>query len=58
MSWSFQKAEIFCDGEDLVIVEKVKDEEKSYNLSEVLKSLEGVEGLSIKINYDNEIPTE
>lgn len=58
-SISFTKCELyFEENNDVVVVERNKDEEKTYNLLEVLKSLEGVEGLSIKISHDNEIPTE
>lgn len=58
LNMAFTKAEIFIDGEDLFVVEKLKEEEKIYNLSDVLKSLEGIDNLNIKISYDNEIPTE
>lgn len=58
LNYAFSKAELFFDGEEIALVEKLKDEEKSYNFTEILKSLEGIEGLSIKISYDNDIPTE
>lgn len=58
MNISFQKAELFFDEESIVICEKGKEEEKSYNLTEILKSFEGLDGISLKISYDNEIPTE
>lgn len=58
LSWSFQKVEIFLDNDEIIAVEKGKDEEKSYNLTNILKSLEGQDGLSIKIGYDNDIPSE
>lgn len=57
-NYAFSKAELFFDGEDIVVVEKLKEEEKSYNFTEILRSLEGIDGLSIKISYDNDIPTE
>ena len=43
---------------DVVVVERNKDEVKTYNFLEVLRSLEGVEGLNIKISHDNELPVE
>lgn len=55
---AFTKCELFFDDEEIVIVEKLKEEEKSYNFKEILRSLEGIDGLSIKISYDNEIPSE
>ncbi len=57
-SISFSKCEIFIEENDVVIIERTKDEEKTYNFLEVLRSLEGVEGLNIKISHDNELPTE
>ena len=57
-SISFTKCELYFENNDVVVVERNKDEEKTYNFLEVLRSLEGVEGLSIKISHDNEIPTE
>ena len=51
-------SELYFENNDVVVVERNKDEEKTYNFLEVLRSLEGVEGLSIKISHDNEIPTE
>lgn len=55
---SFQKAELFFDGENVTVVEALKEEEKSYDFIEILKSLEGVAGLSIKISHDMDIPSE
>ena len=55
---SFNKCELYFEGNDVVVVERNKDEEKTYNFLEVLRSLEGVEGLNIKISHDNEIPAE
>ena len=57
-SISFTKCELYFENNDVVVVERNKDEEKTYNFLEVVRSLEGVEGLSIKISHDNEIPTE
>ena len=57
-SISFSKCEILIEENDVVIIERTKDEEKTYNFLEVLRSLEGVEGLNIKISHDNELPTE
>lgn len=58
LNYAFSKAELFFDRENIIVVEKNKDEEKSYNLSEILRGLEGIDGISIKISYDNDIPTE
>ena len=57
-SISFSKCELYFEENDVVIIERTKEEEKTYNFLEVLKSLEGVEGLNIKISHDNELPTE
>lgn len=57
-SISFNKCELYFENNDVVVVERNKDEEKTYNFLEVLRSLEGVEGLNIKISHDNEIPAE
>lgn len=57
-SISFSKCELYFEENDVVIIERTKEEEKTYNFLEVLKSLEGIEGLNIKISHDNELPTE
>lgn len=57
-SISFSKCELYFEENDVVVIERTKEEEKTYNFLEVLKSLEGIEGLNIKISHDNELPTE
>lgn len=55
-STSFSKAVI--DMEAMTITEITKDEEKTYSLTKLLEEWNGVEGISLTIKQDDEIPVE
>lgn len=55
---SFSKACITEEDGDFVITETLKDSVNTYNLSEKLREYLNVEGISLKIAKDDEIPSE
>lgn len=52
---SFSKAQITKEEGKYIITEYNKDDTKSYDLSELLDGLIGIEGLSLAINKDSEL---
>lgn len=44
--------------EDMTITEYKKDTTKVYNLDKILSDWDGVEGISLTIKQDNEIPAD
>ena len=55
-STTFKNAVI--DKNTMTITETIKDEEKVYSLAKLLEDWNGVEGISLTIKQDNEIPSE
>lgn len=55
-SVSFKNAEI--NFEDGTITETTKDEIKVYSIEKLLTEWSGIEGLSVTIKQDNEMPTD
>lgn len=51
---AFKNATI--DVQDMTVTEILKDEEKSYNLKEVLESLHGIPGIAITFSQEDELP--
>lgn len=56
-SVAFKKALISINGENITIDEIGKDDVKTYDLIKILKEFEGIEGISLTIANDTEIPT-
>lgn len=55
---SFSKAVITKEDDEYILTEYNKDETKVYMLNKILDSLLDIEGLSITIKRDREIPSE
>ena len=56
ISTKFTKARIYKDGDIYIIAEVDKDEnEVTYNLSEILDSYEGIDGLTVSISSAKDI---
>jgi hypothetical protein len=55
-SISFKNAVISKD--DMKITEYMKDETKSYSLLNLIEEWDGVEGISLTIKQDNDIPSD
>lgn len=53
---AFSKAVINTD--DMTITEYVKDNTKVYSIEKLLSEWNGVEGISLMIKQDSEIPSE
>jgi len=53
---AFSKAVINTD--DMTITEYVKDDTKVYSIKKLLSEWNGVEGISLTIKQDSEIPSE
>ena len=55
-STTFKNAVI--DKDAMTITEITKDDEKTYSLTKLLEDWNGVEGISLTIKQDDEIPAE
>lgn len=55
VSIKFSKAMISKENGKYIVTEISKDDSTDYNLSEILDSLEGSEGLSISVTSENEV---
>lgn len=44
--------------EDMTITEFLKDETKTYDLMKLIEAWDGVEGISLTIKQDSELPSE
>ena len=53
---TFSKAVINTD--DMTITEHIKDETKVYSIEKLLSEWNGVEGISLTIKQDNDLPSE
>lgn len=53
---AFSKAVINTD--DMTITEYIKDDTKVYSIEKLLSEWNGVEGISLTIKQDSEIPSE
>ena len=51
-------SEVFKEDEIYKVVETTKDDEKTYNLSEILDSLAGQSGVGITISTTEEVPSQ
>ncbi|BAO04916.1 hypothetical protein [Clostridium botulinum] len=58
LNTTFKNAEITEEDGIFTVTESSKDETKVYNLTEVLRSHLNMEGLSIRIAKDSELPSE
>lgn len=58
LNTTFKNAEITEEDGVFTITEYNKDDTKTYNLTEILKNHIGMEGLSIRIAKDSELPSE
>ena len=58
----FSKAVLFRNAtickEDMTITEIIKDETKIYDLNKVLSDWNGIEGVSISIKFDDDLPED
>lgn len=54
-SLNLSKTELIFDGEQVIAIEHLKDEDKTYNLVELLKEFEGCTNLTISISTEKEI---
>lgn len=55
---SFSKAQISEENGEFIITETTKDEMKVYNLTEKLREWVNIEGISLKLSKDSEVPSE
>jgi len=55
---SFAKATITEEEGEFIITETVKDDTKVYNLTEKLREWVGIEGVSLRLTKDSEVPSE
>jgi hypothetical protein len=55
---SFAKATITEENGEFIITETVKDDTKVYNLTEKIREWINIEGVSLKLAKDSEIPSE
>lgn len=55
-SVSFKNAVISKD--DMMITEYIKDDTRSYNLLNLIEEWNGVEGISLTIKQDDDIPSD
>lgn len=44
--------------EDMTITEYMKDETRSYNLLNIIEEWDGIEGVSLAIKQDNDVPSD
>ena len=54
--YAFSKATISCEDGKYTITEISKDDSTDYDLSAVLDSFVGLEGVSLSIGVDDEVP--
>lgn len=57
-SVSFKNATISISSEEMTITEYTKDDSKTYNLEKILKEWNQVDGISLTIKQDNDIPAD
>lgn len=55
-SVSFKNATI--NKEDMTITEFTKDDSKTYSLEKIIADWDGIDGVSITIKQDNDIPAD
>lgn len=58
LNTTFKNAEITEEDGIFTITEYNKDDTKTYNLTEILKNHLNIEGLSIRMAKDSELPSE
>ena len=57
-SIGFSKATISIEDGQFIITEYLKDETKTYNLTEKLQEWENIEGITLSIKKDSEVPSQ
>ena len=54
-SLNLSKTELVFEDDKVIVIEHLKDEDKEYDLIELLKDFEGCQNLSISISTEKEI---